>query len=62
VQNIENTYESLCIENNDDMHIASDVFIYVGCCVQVLKCRFGSCFTKKTELRTPKMENTFFVR
>jgi hypothetical protein len=35
--------------------------IYVGCCVQLSILRFGSRFTKKPDLGTPKMEKTLFM-
>jgi hypothetical protein len=35
--------------------------IYVGCFPQLLISRFGSCFTKKPDFGTPKMEKALFV-
>jgi hypothetical protein len=35
--------------------------IYVGCFPQLLILHFGSCFTKKPDFGTPKMEKALFV-
>jgi hypothetical protein len=35
--------------------------IYVGCFSQLSISRFGSCFTKKPDFGTPKMQKALFV-
>jgi hypothetical protein len=35
--------------------------IYVGCFPQLSISRFGSCFTKKPDFSTPKMEKALFM-